>query len=395
MGKTLPLSGNTAVAYAVKSADVDVVSAYPITPQTTIVEKIAEFVANGELDAEMIHVESEHSALSAAVGASAMGARVYTASSSQGIALMYEIMFIASSLRLPIVMTIAARALSAPINIWNDHSDFMAVSDTGWIMTMAENNQEAHDDVIIAFKVAEDPEVLLPVITALDGYFMTHTIEPINVVEREEALDYAPKRKSWYVLNPDKPITMGALGDPQWYFEFKRQQYEALKKSREVFDRSVEEFSRKFGRRYSAAELYGEENPEVVFVAMGHVVGNVKAYLNRMREKGMRVGVLKLKLYRPFPEDLVLKYLEGVEVVGVIDRALVPGSPSAGPLYGDIVSTLAKHGRDVRVVDFVTGLGGRPVTHEHIEVILTKLAELKNKPVRDLPKEPLFIGVRE
>lgn len=395
MSKIVPLSGNSAVAYAVKSADVDVVSAYPITPQTTIVEKIAEFVANGELYAEVIHVESEHSALSAAVGASATGARVYTASSSQGIALMYEIMFIASSLRLPIVMTIAARALSAPINIWNDHSDFMAVSDTGWVMSMAENNQEAHDDVIIAFRIAEDPEVLLPVITSLDGYFMTHTIEPINVIEREEALEYAPKRRSWYTLNPDKPITVGALGDPNWYFEFKRQQYEAIKKSREVFDRSVEEFSRKFGRRYSAVEFYGEDDPEVVLVAMGHVVGNLKAYLNRVRDVGARVGVLKVKLYRPFPEDLVLKYLDGAKIVGVIDRALIPGASSAGPLYGDIVSTLAKYGRDVRAVDFVTGLGGRPVTHEHIGTMITKLIELKDKPVRDLPKELLFIGVRE
>ncbi len=395
MGKVVPLSGNTAVAYAVKSADVDVISAYPITPQTTIVEKLAEFIANGELDAEMIHVESEHSALSAAVGASAAGARVYTASSSQGIALMYEIMFISSSLRLPIVMTIAARALSAPINIWNDHSDFMAVSDTGWVMMMAENNQEAHDDVIIAYRIAEDPEVLLPVVTALDGYFMTHTIEPITVVEREEALDYIPKKRTWYSLDPARPITMGALGDPQWYFEFKRQQYEAMKKSREAFNTSVEEFSRRFGRRYDAVELYGDDNPDILIVAMGHVVGNLRAYLDRVRGRGVKAGVLKVKLYRPFPEDLILKHLQGVEMIGVIDRALVPGSTSAGPLYGDIVTTLAKHGFEARAVSFITGLGGRPVTHSHIETVLSKLVDLKGKPVRELPKEPLFIGVRE
>ncbi|MEM2021311.1 MAG: ferredoxin oxidoreductase [Zestosphaera sp.] len=395
MGKVVPLSGNTAVAYAVKSADVDVISAYPITPQTTIVEKLAEFIANGELDAEMIHVESEHSALSAAVGASAAGARVYTASSSQGIALMYEIMFISSSLRLPIVMTIAARALSAPINIWNDHSDFMAVSDTGWVMMMAENNQEAHDDVIIAYKIAEDPEVLLPVVTALDGYFMTHTIEPINVIEKEEALEYIPKRRTWYSLDPARPITMGALGDPQWYFEFKRQQHEAMRKSREVFNTSVEEFSRRFGRRYDAVELYGDDNPDIVLVAMGHVVGNVRAYLDRVRGRGVKAGVLKVKLYRPFPEDLILKHLQGVEIIGVIDRALVPGSPSAGPLHGDIVTTLAKQGFEPRAVSFIAGLGGRPVTHSHIETVLSKLLELKGKPVHELPKEPLFVGVRE
>ncbi|MEM0245035.1 MAG: ferredoxin oxidoreductase [Zestosphaera sp.] len=395
MGKVVPLSGNSAVAYAVKSADVDVISAYPITPQTTIVEKLAEFIANGELDAEMIHVESEHSALSAAIGAAAVGARVYTASSSQGIALMYEIMFIASSLRLPIVMTIATRALSAPINIWNDHSDFMAVSDTGWVMMMAENNQEAHDDIILAYKIAEDPEVLLPVVTALDGYFMTHTIEPINVIERDEALSFAPKRKTWFTLDPNRPATIGALGDPQWYFEFKKQQYEAMKKSREVFEKSVEEFARVFGRRYGAVEYYGDDNPEIVLVAMGHVVGNIKAYLSRVRGKNSRAGVLKVKLYRPFPEDLVVKHLEDVKIIGVVDRALIPGSPSPGPLHSEIVTTLSKHGVDTKTLSFVSGLGGRPVTHEHIGVMFSKLSELKDKPASDLPKEPLFIGVRE
>ncbi|MFN3268487.1 MAG: ferredoxin oxidoreductase, partial [Zestosphaera sp.] len=391
MGKVVPLSGNSAVAYAVKSADVDVISAYPITPQTTIVEKLAEFIANGELDAEMIHVESEHSALSAAVGAAAAGARVYTASSSQGIALMYEIMFIASSLRLPIVMTIATRALSAPINIWNDHSDFMAVSDTGWIMLMAENNQEAHDDIILAYKIAEDPEVLLPVATALDGYFMTHTTEPINVVDSEEALSFAPKRKTWFTLDPDKPVTMGALGDPQWYFEFKKQQYEAMKKSREVFERSIDEFARVFGRRYNAVEFYGDENPEVVLVAMGHVVGNIRAYLNKIRGRNSRIGVLKVKLYRPFPEDLIVRYLEDVEIVGVVDRALIPGSSCPGPLHSEIVAALRKHEVDTKTLSFVTGLGGRPVTHEHIGMMFSKLSELKDKPVSELPREPLFI----
>lgn len=395
MSKIIPLSGNSAVAYAVKSADVDVISAYPITPQTTIVEKLAEFIANGELDAEMIHVESEHSALSAAVGASAAGARVYTASSSQGIALMYEIMFIASSLRLPIVMTIATRALSAPINIWNDHSDFMAVSDTGWVMMMAENNQEAHDDVILAYKIAEDPEVLLPVVTALDGYFMTHTIEPINVIERDEALSFAPKRKTWFTLDPDKPITMGALGDPQWYFEFKKQQYEAMKKSREVFEKSVGEFARVFGRRYGAVEFYGDENPEIVLIAMGHVVGNVKAYLSKARITNSKAGVLKIKLYRPFPEDLIVRYLENAKIIGVIDRALIPGSASPGPLHSEVVTALRKYGVSSKTLSFVCGLGGRPVTHEQISTIFSKLTEFKDKSASELPKEPLFIGVRE
>jgi len=393
MKHKVPLSGNSAVAYAVKAVDVDVVSAYPITPQTTIVEKIAEFVANGELDAEVIHVESEHSALSAAVGASATGARVFTASSSQGIALMYEIMFIASSMRLPIVMTIAARALSAPINIWNDHSDFMAVSDTGWVMMMAENNQEAHDDVVLAYRIAEDPRVLLPVATALDGFFMTHTIEPIEVISREEGLEFAPKKKTWYTLDPDNPVTMGALGDPNWYFEFKKQQYEALKNSRAVFDEAVKEFEKKFGRSYGPVEYFGNEDAEVVLVAMGYVSGNIKAFIEKTSARN--VGLLRVKLYRPFPEDLIVKHLENAEIVGVIDRALVPGSPYGGPLYSDVVVTLSKNNLSKKVVDFITGLGGRPVTLGHIKNIVEKLEELKLKPQKDLPKEPLFVGVRE
>jgi len=393
MKHKVPLSGNSAVAYAVKAMDVDVVSAYPITPQTTIVEKIAEFVANGELDAEVIHVESEHSALSAAVGASATGARVFTASSSQGIALMYEIMFIASSMRLPIVMTIATRALSAPINIWNDHSDFMAVSDTGWVMMMAENNQEAHDDVVLAYRIAEDPRVLLPVATALDGYVMTHTIEPIEVINREEGLEFAPKKKTWYTLDPDNPVTMGALGDPNWYFEFKKQQYEALKNSRAVFDEAVKEFEKKFGRSYRPVEYFGNEDAEVVLVAMGHVSGNIKAFIEKTSARN--VGLLRVKLYRPFPEDLIVKHLENAEIVGVIDRALVPGSPYGGPLYSDVVVTLSKNNLSKKVVDFIAGLGGRPVTLGHIKNIVEKLEELKLKPQKDLPKEPLFVGVRE
>lgn len=393
MKHKVPLSGNSAVAYAVKAMDVDVVSAYPITPQTTIVEKIAEFVANGELDAKVIHVESEHSALSAAVGASATGARIFTASSSQGIALMYEIMFIASSMRLPIVMTIATRALSAPINIWNDHSDFMAVSDTGWVMMMAENNQEAHDDVVLAYRIAEDPRVLLPVATALDGFFMTHTIEPIEVISREEGLEFAPKKKTWYTLDPDNPVTMGALGDPNWYFEFKKQQYEALKNSRTVFDEAVKEFEKKFGRSYGPVEYFGNEDAEVVLVAMGHVSGNIKAFIEKT--SAGNVGLLRVKLYRPFPEDLIVKHLENAEIVGVIDRALVPGSPYGGPLYSDVIVTLSKNNLSKKVVDFIAGLGGRPVTLGHIKNIVEKLEELKLKPQKDLPKEPLFVGVRE
>ncbi len=394
-GKLVPLSGNVAVAYAVKAADVDVVSVYPITPQTAIVEKIAEFIANGELDAEMIHVESEHSALSAAVGASATGARVYTASASQGIALMYEIMFIASSMRLPIVMTIATRALSAPINIWNDHSDFMAASDTGWVMMMAENAQEAHDDILIAYKIAEHPEVLLPVVTSIDGFFLSHTIEPVEIVEREEALRYVPKKVTWYTLNPDKPVTMGPLGTPEWYFEFKRQQQEAMKAARRVYDEAVSEFRKMFGREYPPIEEYMMDDAEVALIAMGSISGSIKAFVRKARKEGIKLGLVKVKLFRPFPRELISKALEKVEVAGIIDKALVPGGAHGGPLFTEVAATAYADSLETKLVGFITGLGGRIVTMDHIKVMADTILKLKGVPKREVPKEPIFIGVRE
>ncbi len=394
--KKLPLSGNTAIAYAVKAADVDVISAYPITPQTTIVEKLTEFVANGELDAEVIHVESEHSALSAAVGASAAGARVFTASSSQGIALMYEIMFIASSMRLPIVMAMATRALSAPINIWNDHSDFMAASDTGWVMMMAHTNQEAHDDIILAYKIAEHPDVLLPVITAIDGYFMSHTIEPVEPIEREEALKFIPKKVTWSVLDPDNPVTMGPLGTPEWYYEFKRQQHEAMKKAREVFDEATKEFEKVFGRRYEPVEYFMMDDAEYALVAMGSVAGNVKAYIvKEARNRGIKLGLIRVKLFRPFPAKELIEVINNLKAVGVIDRALAFGSSYGGPLYGDILSAAYTGGVDTPIVNFIAGLGGRPVTFRDIKAMVDATLALDGKTRKDVPKEPYFIGVRE
>lgn len=395
MGKVIPLSGNYAVAYAAKAADVDVIAAYPITPQTAVVEKLSEFVANGELDAEFIHVESEHSALSAVVGASAVGARVFTATSSQGLLLMYEIMHIASTLRLPIVMGIATRAISAPINIWCDHSDFMAASDTGWIMLMAMNAQEAHDLLISGYRIAEDPKVHLPVAVGYDGFLVSHTIEPVNIIERDEALRYAPKRVSWYTLNPDKPITLGSLASPDWYFEFRVQLQEAIEGAREVISNAFMEFAQHFGRKYREIDAYYTDDADVVLITMGSVSGTALAYVEEARKEGTKVGLINVRLFRPFPEELIAKHVGNAKVVAVVDRAVNAGSSFVGPLYSDVAMTMFKKGLDIPVVNYITGLGGRAVLKGHIDHMIKHALSLVGKKMRDIKKHYTFVGVRE
>ncbi|MCX8184970.1 MAG: pyruvate ferredoxin oxidoreductase [Sulfolobales archaeon] len=395
MSKVIPLSGNYAVAYAVKAADVDVVAAYPITPQTAVVEKVAEFVANGELDAEFLHVESEHSALSAVLGASAAGARVFTATSAQGLLLMYEIMHIASTARLPIVMGIATRAISAPINIWCDHSDFMAASDTGWIMLMALNAQEAHDLIIAAYRIAEDPRVHIPVAVGYDGFIVSHTVEPVDVVEREKAIKYAPKRVTWYTLNPEKPMTMGSLASPDWYFEFRVQLQNAIESSREVISEAFTDFKHYFGREYREIDSFYTDDADVVLVSMGSATGTVLAFVEEARRAGMKVGLLNVRLFRPFPEVEIAKHLENAKVVAVLDRAMNAGSSFVGPLYSDIVVTMFKRGLDIPVINHITGLGGRAVLKSYVESIVKHAYSLVGKKMRDIERHYSFIGVRE
>jgi pyruvate ferredoxin oxidoreductase alpha subunit len=395
MGKVLPLGGNYAVAYAVKACDVDVITAYPITPQTTIVERLSEFVANGELDAEFLHVESEHTALSVAIGAAAVGARAYSATCSQGLALMNELLYIASYIRLPMVLTIVTRALSAPINIWNDHSDFMSVNDAGWIMMMSASNQEAYDEILLGYRIAEDPRVLLPVITSMDGYIQSHVVEPVEIVSDEEAISFAPKRRSWVTLDPDKPVTMGPVGDPSYYFEFRRQLWEAMKESRKVFDEATEEFAKRFGRKYSAIETYMLEDAEVAIAGMGSFMGTIKAFVDRARRDGVKVGTLRIKLYRPFPSEDIARALSNVKLVGVMDRALMPGSPAGGHLHHEVAFALRQAGLETKTIGFIAGLGGRLLTMDNVKQMVNVLSNYKDKSVRELPKEPIFIGVRE
>ncbi len=395
--KRIALTGNYAVAYAVKSADVDVVAAYPITPQSPIVEKISEYIANGELDAEMIHVESEHSALSALVGASAFGARVFTATSSQGLEFMHEILYIASGLRLPIVMALANRALSAPLNIWNDYGDAMSARDAGWIMIFDETVQEAHDAVIIAYRIAEHPDVLLPTMITLDGYILSHTVEPVEPVEREDALRFAPKRPRGYrpVLDPDKPVTMGVVGTPDYYYEFKRQQVEAMRNSVPIIEEAFRDFCKMTGRCYERVEPYKMDDAEYVLISMGATFGNVRAAVDKLRREGVKAGGLKIKVFRPFPADLLAKYLGSgrVKAVGVLDRAVSFGGATEGPVFNEVVAALALRGIHLPMVSFVHGLGGRDIFTDEVVKMFKILMEYASRG--QSATQTYFIGVRE
>ncbi|MEM0464343.1 ferredoxin oxidoreductase [Pyrobaculum sp.] len=380
------LTTNYAVAYAVKAADVDVIAVYPITPQTTIVEKISEFVANGELNAELIHVESEHSALSAVVGAAATGARVFTATSSQGLELMHEVLHIAAGMRLPIVMAVPSRALSAPISIHGDYSDLMNARDTGWVIYIAASAQEAYDTVIQAFRLAES--VSLPVMVSYDGFLMSHTVEPVELNDEEEVRKFLPRALRPYTLNPKRPVTMGPLASPDWYYEFKYQQVLALKEAYKVAKEVDSEYGRRFGRSYGVVETYRMEDADYAIVAYGGAsYGNARAAADIARERGIAAGVVRVRLYRPFPTADVLKALNGVKAFAVVDRAIMFGSPAEGPLYKDIATAMYMHGIDKPALGVIHGIGQRTMYVEDMYKIYTMLRENPRKEV-------VFMGVR-
>ncbi|MEM1525938.1 MAG: ferredoxin oxidoreductase [Ignisphaera sp.] len=390
----IPLTSNYAAAYAAKDVDIDVVAAYPITPQTPVVEKIAEFVANGELNAEMIHVESEHSALSACIGASATGARVFTATSAQGLELMHEMLYIASGMRLPIVMAIAARALSAPLSIWCDYSDLLATRDTSWITVVASTAQEVYDSVIQMYRVAEDPNVLLPAMVAYDGFIMSHTYEPVYVAkDRTAILEYAPKNYNRYRLNPDNPITMGAIADPNWYYEFKYQQMLAMRNAYEVLKKADEEFGKMFGRQYGFIETYKLEDADTALLTYGGLYGTVQDAVDLLRGKGIKVGAVKLRLFRPFPQSELLEAVKNLKHLIVLDRAISFGAPLEGPVAMEIITALKLKSIDLNLLNYIVGIGQRTVTEYDIVGIFEHASKLIEKGAR--LTESFYWGVRE
>jgi pyruvate ferredoxin oxidoreductase alpha subunit len=355
-----------AVAEAAGLADVDVVAAYPITPQTHIVEHLSELVAEGRLDAEFVPVESEHSALSVCIGSAGAGARTFTSTSSQGLALMNEVVYIASSLRLPIVMVVSNRSLSAPLSIWNDHSDVMSVRDTGWIQVFAENGQEAFDQVFWAFRVGEDRGVLLPVMVHIDGFILSHMVEPIEWVGEELIRRYLKPYEPLHRLHPDKAVTMGAFAMPELYTEAKKAQDEALKGSMGVILAGWREWGELTGRHYRPVESYRAEDAQVVVLTMGSMGETACEAVDRMREKGRSVGVVKVRLWRPFPFEEFRKAVGGAKVLVVFDRAMSYGGPG-GPVSAEVRAALYGESSRPRVVDYVGGLAGRDVSPEDFE----------------------------
>jgi len=369
-----------------------VVAAYPITPQTIMVEQFAQYVANGEVHAEFVCVESEHSAMSACIGASLTGSRVFTATASQGLALMHEMLYIASSMRCPIVMAVANRALSAPINIYADHSDMMGSRDSGWIQIYTEDAQEAYDWTLQAFKIAEKQEIMLPVSVNLDGFTISHSMEGIKVLEDDAAKRYLPPRELNYLIDPERPITIGAGNNPEYYFEFKRQQEDAMSKAYKTVPDVNREYEKFCGRRYGLLDTYGIEDADVAVIGLGSCMGTAVEAAKKMVEKGKKVGVIKLWLYRPFPERELLKVLEGLKALVVIDRACSFGAPN-GALCSDILSAIYDANLKLKVSNVISGLGGRDMTVTMMESVFNRaLARARTKR---LQKDVLYVGVRE
>jgi pyruvate ferredoxin oxidoreductase alpha subunit len=387
----VPMSGSEAVAKAAAQAGTEFVAAYPITPQTIIVERFSELVASGESKAAYVNVESEHSAMSACVGASLTGARVFTASSSQGLALMHEVLYLASGLRLPIVMAVANRALSAPINIHGDHSDMMGSRDSGWIQLYVENAQEAYDWVIQAFKIAEDERVLLPFTVNMDGYVVTHSLESMALIDDEKISQFLPKRQTRFKLDTNKPITFGTLTLPDYYSEFKKQQDEAMNSVSKVFSEVTKQFTDFSGRSYDFTVPYELEDAKVAIVSLGSASGTIRWVARNLRKQGLPVGALKVSLFRPFPYDVVGKLLENLDAVVVLERALSLGA-HCGPLASEIVCSLYNRAGQPRVLDVVAGLGGRDLSPDAIERIFRAGLEATST---ETPLEMEFAGVRE
>jgi pyruvate ferredoxin oxidoreductase alpha subunit len=333
-------------------------------------------VATGELDADYVPVESEHSAMSACLGSSAAGARTFTATAGQGLELMHEVLYVASSMQLPIVMAVANRALSGPLNVWGDQSDLMAVRDVGWIQMICENGQEAFDTTLIAFRVAEDRRVLLPTMVHMDGFFLTHVIEPIIIEPKEKVQQYIPPCKYPFPLDADKPVTMGAFAPPVIFTEAKKAQEVKLRNSREVIDEAWQEFENVFGRKYKAVETYKTEDATTLLLTLGAFSGTAMDAVDNLRAAGQKVGLARIRLWRPFPFADLRQAVKNAELLIVLDRALSFGGPG-GPVFSEVRSALYSEAKRPRILGFVGGLGGRDLTVEDFENMVKRAHVMK------------------
>ena len=387
------LSGNEAAATAMRQINPDVVAAFPITPSTEIPQYFSTFVANGAVDTEFVAVESEHSAMSACIGAEAAGARAMTATSANGLSLMWEMIYIASSLRLPIVLSLVNRAVSGPLNIHNDHSDAMGVRDAGWIMLFSENNQEAYDNTLMAHRIAENENVMLPLMICQDGFITSHSIENIELVEDEKVKEfvgeYHPKH---YLLNQDEPIAVGPLDVQSYLFEHKAQQAEAMKNAKQVILDVAKDFEKLTGRKYGLFEEYKMEDSEVAIVCMNSTAGTAKAVVNKLREQGKKVGLLKLRVFRPFPVDEISEALGHLKAVAILDKADSLNA-AGGALFQDVTSAMYVNNKHVPAINYVYGIGGRDTKEDDIEKVYNDLFEVVKTGEVENPYR--YLGLRK
>ena len=387
------LSGNEATAIAMKQINPDVVAAFPITPSTEIPQYFSTFVSNGEVDTEFVAVESEHSAMSATIGAEAAGARAMTATSANGLSLMWEMIYIASSLRLPIVMALVNRAVSGPLNIHNDHSDAMGVRDAGWIMLFSENNQEAYDNMLMAHRIAEHKDVQLPVMVCQDGFITSHSIENIELENDEEVKKFVGQYKpEHYLLNDKEPIAIGPLDLQAYLFEHKAQQAEAMKNAKKVIKEVAEEFEKWTGRKYEFFEKYKLDDAEIAIVCMNSTAGTTKAVVDELRKKGVKAGLLKLRMFRPFPAEEIAEALQGLKAVAILDKADSLNA-AGGALFEDVTSAMYVNKKQVPMVNYIYGIGGRDTTTMQIESVYNDLQEIVKTGETENPYR--YLGLRK
>jgi pyruvate ferredoxin oxidoreductase alpha subunit len=384
------LSGNAAVAYAMKQVNPDVVAVYPITPQTVAMERFADYVADGDVDTELIMADSEHSAMSCCIGASLAGGRVMTSTASAGLALMWEVLYVAASNRCPIIMNVMNRALSAPINIHCDHSDAMGARDSSWIQIHAENVQETYDNIIQAVRIAEHENVRLPVMTNMDGFTLSHATERLETLDDQEVQKFIGKFKAIYpLLDVDNPVTYGPLDLYDYYFEHKRQQVEAMELAYDVVKKIGQEYGKVTGRSFDMLHPFEMDDAEVAVLVLGSTSGTARVAVRAMREKGVKAGLVKLRVFRPFPKDELKEMLKGMKAVAVMDRSDSFGA-FGGPVFSEVRSALL--GEDVEVVNYIYGLGGRDIRQDQVEQVITDMSTVaKTGKVKSYVN---YLGVR-
>lgn len=392
--KKVAMTGNSACAEAMRQIDPDVVAAYPITPQTAIVEDFSTFVASGKVSTEFVCVDSEHSAMSACIGASATGARVMTATASQGLALMWEMLYIASALRLPIVMHNVNRTLSGPINIHCDHSDSMGARDSGWIQIFSENAQEAYDNTIQAVRIAEDPSVYLPAMVLLDGFIISHAIDRLDILEDDRIKEFVGQIKPGYsLLNADQPIAVGPFdGLHGYYFEFKKVQNDALLSAKDIVLDVAQEYEQLTGRKYGLFDEYRLDDAEAGIIVLGSTAGTAKTVVDELRDAGKKVGLLKLRLFRPFPVEEIAQALGHLKAIAVLDRSCSLGA-QGGPVFLEVRAALYGGEKCIPTSGYIYGLGGRDVGKDQIYEVYEDLFEMaKTGKAED---KVSYLGIRE